>query len=127
MFIIDSLALKRLGKIVSNTIVLYLHMLLFSVDPVADVRVRALKEISSILKNNIPFNGTRESAEEISVVDLHILVTQLIKWFQFRPVWHEAEVLDLLVLILTVCRTILAHDFSAKSLIFFCSFSVEIS
>lgn len=70
----------------------------------SDIRIRTLRELTSILKNNILFanKDPRGGNEEISVVSLETLVRHLIQWFQFRPVLYEDEVLDLLILILSV-------------------------
>ena len=89
----------------------HLKISLIPVDPSAEIRIRSLREFTLVLKNNFLFakRDSKGSSEDLrsdhSVVSLDVLVRHLIRWFQFRPVSHEAEVLDLLALIFSVSLT----------------------
>jgi hypothetical protein len=76
------------------------------VNPDLNVRQRSLKELTSILQNNILFEAAasqgEKANEELQVVNLDELTRQLIRWFQFKPITNSEEILDLLTLILSV-------------------------
>lgn len=65
-----------------------------------EVRRDALINIKSLIENNILFNGN--DSDEISIVDLGLLVKNLIRYFGIKPVLCETIVLDLLLLIFQV-------------------------
>lgn len=95
----------------------------FSVNPDINIRQRSLKELSSILRNNILFEaavsqGNDRANEELEVVNLHELIRQLIRWFQFKPVTNSDEVLDLLILILSVSLQNIQLDLFYNLIIF---------
>lgn len=78
--------------------------------PDVEVRLNALKELTSILRNNIMFEA-QKSAEnswtnEDQVINLDELTRQLIRWFQYKPITNSDDVLDLLTLILGVSQRI---------------------
>lgn len=106
-FFIDSHALERLGELEFVDKATEHKFMLFVVDPDINVRQRSLKELSSILQNNILFEAAANQGnpcanEEFQVVNLDELTRQLIRWFQFKPITNSEEILDLLVLILSV-------------------------
>lgn len=71
-------------------------------DHKADVRERALRELSATIRNNINSKDIEGSQSDLNVVSLPQLVRHLIRWFQFRPITHESEVIGLLFLVLSV-------------------------
>ena len=86
-----------------------------------------MKEITSIIKNNILVERTRNpyAEDECSVVNLEVLTRQLIRWFKYRPITNETEIFDLLIIIFSV-RTKKTH-FLTVILMKLLNYSVKIS
>lgn len=107
---IDSQALELLGKaeIIDNWANYNRHS--FAVHPDLEIRQKSLKELTSVLQNNILFEaeahqGNTYSNDELQVVNLPQLAKQLIRWFKYTPVTNSDEILDLLILIFSVSIT----------------------